>query len=77
MKTYSYDGPVMEFGRVIAARWVATTYAVSPSKARSNLTFRFKKEHNKVASAKITLPGTIVEVKAEGVNKNGRKYVQA
>lgn len=77
MKTYSYDGPVMEFGRVITARWVATTYAVSPSKARSNLTFRFKKEHNKVTSAKITLPGTIVEVKAEGVNNNGRKYVQA
>jgi hypothetical protein len=77
MNTYSYDGPVMEFGRVITTRWAATTYAVSLSKARSNLTFRFKKEHNKIPSTKITLPGTIVEVKAKGVNENGRKYVQA
>ena len=77
MNTYSYDGPVMEFGRVITTRWVATTYAVSLSKARSNLTFRFKKEHNKIPSTKITLPGAIVEVKAKGVNENGRKYVQA
>lgn len=77
MNTYSYDGPVMEFGRVITTRWIATTYAVSLSKARSNLTFRFKKEHNKIPSTKISLPGTIVEVKAKGVNENGRKYVQA
>lgn len=59
MKLYSYDGPVMEFERVICNRWVGTTYAVSPSKARSNLTFRFKKQYNKVPSAKIYLPGKI------------------
>lgn len=65
MELYSYDGPVMEFERVISDRWVGTTYAVSPSKARSNLTFRFKKQYNRVASAKITLPGKIELVKKE------------
>lgn len=65
MELYSYDGPVMEFERVISDRWVGTTYAVSPSKARSNLTFRFKKQHNRLASAKITLPGKIELVKKE------------
>lgn len=63
MKLYSYDGPVMEFERIVATRWVGTTYAVSPRKARSNLTFQFKKQNNKLASTKITLPGEIVEVK--------------
>ena len=63
MELYSYDGPVMEFERVISNRWVGTTYAVSPIKARSNLVYQFKKQHNKVASAKITLPGKIELVK--------------
>ena len=65
MELYSYDGPVMEFERVISDRWIGTTYAVSPSKARSNLTFRFKKQYNRLASAKITLPGKIELVKKE------------
>ena len=65
MELYSYDGPVMEFERVISNRWVGTTYAVSPSKARSNLIFQFKKQYNKVPSAKITLPGKVELVKKE------------
>jgi len=63
MELYSYDGPVMEFEKVIAERWAGTTYATSPSKARSNLTFRFKKQHNKIPSTKITLLGKIELVK--------------
>lgn len=63
MELYSYDGPVMEFERIIAERWTGTTYAVSPNKARSNLAFQFKKQYNKVASTKITLPGKIAVVK--------------
>lgn len=65
MKLYSYEGPVMEFDRIIAERWAGTTYAASPSKAKSNLAFRFKKQHNKAASAKITLPGKIAVVTKE------------
>jgi len=62
MRKYSYDGPVMEFDRCIANRWQGTTYAVSPSKARSNLTFQFKNETKRTATSRITLPGKIVVV---------------
>ena len=68
MELYSYDGPVMEFERVVATRWMGTTYAVSPSKARSNLSYQFKKQYNKIASTKITLPGKIVAVKKGVIN---------
>lgn len=62
MTQYRYSGPVMEFGRCVASRWEASTYAPSESKARSNLTYRYKKEHNRIASSKITLPGAIEPV---------------
>lgn len=62
MKQYSYDGPVMEFGRCIANRWQATTSAPSEAKARSNLAFRFKQDTKRVPTAKITLPGKLVAI---------------
>lgn len=60
MNQYSYDGPVMEFGTCIANRWKGSTFAASEEKARNNLTYQFKKRHNRVANAKISLPGKIV-----------------
>lgn len=65
MKQYLYKGPVMEFERCIANRWEATTYAASPSKARSNLLYRFKKENNKSINSKISLPGKLIAVEEE------------
>lgn len=65
MKRYLYSGPVMEFERIITNKWEASTVAQSPSKARSNLTFRFKKEHNKATNSKISLPGKLVVVEEE------------
>lgn len=62
MMQYSYDGPVMEFGRCVANRWQATTRAVSERKARSNLVYQFKKDNGRTANAKITLPGKIMSV---------------
>lgn len=59
MDLYLYDGPVTEFDRVIANRWSSKTWASSEKKARSNLTYQFKKQFNKTPSAKITLPGKI------------------
>lgn len=56
---YSYDGPVKEFETCINPRWKATTRAVSEKKARSNLIYRYKKEHGKDPSAQIKLPGKI------------------
>lgn len=60
MQRYVYEGPVMEFEKPIAYNWKASTYAPSESKARNNLTYRFKKLHNLIPSAKITLPGKII-----------------
>lgn len=62
MSKYAYDGPVMEFGRCIANRWRGQTIATSESKARSNLAYQFKKNNNRVASAKVSLPGKIMQV---------------
>lgn len=56
---YTYDGPVMEFGKCIANRWQASTYAISEGKARSNFAFQFKRDTNRMPSTKITLPGKI------------------
>jgi hypothetical protein len=63
MNKYSYDGPVMEFDRCIANRWKASTYAVSEKKARSNLTYQYKKRNNKLPNTMITLPGQIILIK--------------
>lgn len=62
MTQYKYEGPVMEFERIVANSWKATTFAVSEKKARSNLAYRYKQENNRVAATKITLPGKIVAV---------------
>ena len=59
-KKYTYAGPVEEFGRCIAHRWTATTYAPSEAKARSNLIFQFKQANNKLPNTKVDLPGKIM-----------------
>lgn len=56
---YTYDGPVMKFDTCIKRRWSASTYAQSPSKAKSNLAFRFKKENGFTKDTKIILPGEV------------------
>jgi hypothetical protein len=61
MTLYSYDGPVLEFDRIVTNHWQAQTYAASEAKARSNLAYQFKRENGRVPRSKITLPGKIVE----------------
>ena len=56
---YTYDGPVMEFDRLVANRWKASTYATSEKKARSNLAYQYKNECGKTPNTKISLPGKI------------------
>lgn len=60
MNLYSYDGPVLEFDKVVASRWQGQTYASSENKARANLAYQFKRNNGKVPRTKITLPGKIV-----------------
>ena len=60
MTLYSYDGPVLEFDRIVANHWKGQTYAVSEAKARINLAFQFKRDTGRVPRSKITLPGKLV-----------------
>lgn len=65
-KTYIYKGPVMLFDNCIERSWTAETWAVSMAKARSNLTYRYKSEHDLDRRAKISLPGKFVLVSEIG-----------
>ena len=56
---YQYDGPVLEFDRLVADHWKGETMASSEKKARSNLTYQYKKKNNRIASVKVELPGEI------------------
>jgi hypothetical protein len=60
MGLYSYNGPVLEFDKIVSNHWQAQTYAVSEAKARTNLAFQFKRDTGRVPRTKITLPGKIV-----------------
>ena len=56
---YTYDGPVMEFDRLLADHWKGETMAPSEKKARSNLIYQFKKQNSRIVGTKITLSGKI------------------
>lgn len=60
MQLYFYDGPVLEFDRIIANHWSASTRAESEKKARSNLAFQFKKQYGRAPRSKITIPGKLI-----------------
>lgn len=57
---YSFIGPVELFGRCIADKWSGTTFAVSKRKARSNLSYQFKREFGYEYNVPIKLIGDIV-----------------
>lgn len=61
MKTYIYKGAVLEFDRVIQQYWEAETTASSPTKAKSNLSYRYKKMNGLATNTKIILPGKLIE----------------
>ena len=63
---YSYDGPVMEFNRIVTNKWSSVTRASSEAKARSNLIYQYKKQFGKAPNSKITLPGKIRQNVARG-----------
>lgn len=60
MNMYFYDGPVLEFERIIANRWSASTRAETEKKARSNLAYQFKIEYGREPRSKISIPGKLV-----------------
>lgn len=56
---YVYDGPVMMFDTLVAERWKGETMAPTESKARSNLTYQFKTQNNRLPGSRYSLPGKI------------------
>lgn len=60
MNRYSYKGPVMEFYNCVQRDWCGETFAVSAKKAKSNLVYQWKKEHNRCLNSKISLPGKLI-----------------
>lgn len=59
---YRYDGPVMEFDICVADHWKGETMAPSKRKAKSNLTYQYKKQNNRNAGTKVSLPGEVTLV---------------
>ena len=66
MNLYSYNGPVLEFDRIIAEHWSAFTRAKSEKTARSNLAYQFKMKYGREPRSKITVPGKLIII--EGGN---------
>lgn len=62
MERYRYSGPVKEFDRIISDNWTAETSAVSEAKARTNLSYRYKKQTGRITASKITLPGKLIKI---------------
>ena len=58
-RKYMYDGPVLVFDTLVADRWKGETMAPNARKARSNLSYQFKKQSNRMPGVKVTLPGEV------------------
>lgn len=59
MPRYLYEGPVMEFEKMLVDNWKGETLAPSKGRAISNLKYQFKKNNNKLPGTKISLPGKL------------------
>lgn len=56
MNYYTYNGPVANnFGQIITNKWTGETHANTYKKAKSNLSYQFKKEHGLMQTAKVKL----------------------
>lgn len=56
---YIYDGPVMEFDRLVTDHWKGETMAISAKKAKSNLIYQYKKKNGRIVGTKVTLPAKV------------------
>lgn len=59
IEKYIYQGPVEAFGKCIDNNWYGETMADSEAKARCNLAYQYKKQTNRTAATRITLPGKL------------------
>lgn len=73
INTYSYNGPILEFDRVIADHWNASTRAESEKKARCNLAYQFKMQSGRSPQSKISIPGKINIVEGDEQHSGARR----
>lgn len=62
MSVYRYEGPVKNFDRIVADKWVGETTANSEEKARNNLRYQAKKAMGLAYMTKISLPGKLIVI---------------
>ena len=62
MPRYSYKGGVKVFDDLVAQYWEAETTAPSAARAKSNITYQFKKQMGLAKNVKVTLEGKIEKV---------------
>lgn len=66
---YLYEGPVMQFGKVILDSWRAGTKAVSDKQALAFLSFQFKnKKKMSIHNTKIELDKRYLRIEERGLN---------
>ena len=58
MPRYSYNGPVMVFGKFVG-NWKGETYADSEAKAKSNLAYQFRKQNNRAMNTVVEFPNKL------------------
>ena len=63
VKKYRYKGPVMGEDRCMQEDWEGVTTAVSERRAKSNLMFRWKKQHGYLPTYPISLPMSLTIVR--------------
>ena len=58
-KKYTYEGAVYAFDNLASSHWTASTWAVSESRAISNLKYRFRRFAGMVNNTPITFSGKL------------------
>lgn len=56
---YVYNSPIFEFDNLVADHWKGETMAPTARKAKSNLSYQYKKQNNRNAGVRVSLPGDI------------------
>lgn len=67
MPLFTYDGPVKEFDRIVNEHWRGSTVAPTEKKARSNLTYQYKRETKRSPMSKITLTGKLIMIEGKEI----------
>lgn len=55
MSRFTYEGAVLVFGALKELRWKASTVAPSEAKAKANLKYQFRRQHNYAQNTPIEL----------------------